>query len=213
MLTEQEAKALGSAIGQIVADRGLGALSKKDYELLVFHHIAKSQELRSSRNYVLANSLKITETKVKAMRLEASIRHSPPNHKAVLGSIVQRILDEVTKPEFSGDRVSISLEDPVDRRELEYAAKLAQHSVEYGRNREILEITPLALFEIIIANVENPDVRIKELVQARIKAKARQQELLDKSLTARQRINKIGSEIANNGGAVALVKVAAGLLA
>lgn len=212
MLTDQEAMELGKALSALVHERGLGALSKKDYELLVFHHVSASTALRSDWNYVLANKLKVTETKIKALRLESSIRHKPANHKAVLGGIVQRILDEMNKPDFSGGVVSITLENPIDRREFEYAVKLAKHSVEYGINREILKIDALALFEIIFANVENAETRFKEVVQAHIKTKGRQQEVLDKSLTFRQRVNKLGQEITSNEGAVAMLAAGAGLL-
>lgn len=212
MLTDQEATELGNALSVLIKERGLGALTKKDYELLVFHHISSSAALRSDWNYVLANKLKITETKIKALRLEASIRHRPANHKAVLGGIVQRILDEMSKPDFSGGVASITLENPIDRREFEYAVKLAKHSVEYGINREILRIDALALFEIIFANVENAEARFKEVVQTHIKTRTRQQEVLDKSLTFRQRVNKLGQEITSNEGAVAMLAAGAGLL-
>lgn len=212
MLTDQEAKELGKAISSLVQDRGLGALSKKDYELIVFHHISTSKAHKADWNYVLANNLKVTETKIKALRLESSIRHKPANHKAVLGEIVQRILAEMSKPEFVDGVVSISLENPVDRREFEYAVKLAKHSVEYGINKEILKIDALALFEIIFANVENPEARFKEIVQAHINTRSKQQEILNAALTFRQRINKLGQEITSNEGAVAMLSAGAGLL-
>ena len=212
MLTDQEATELGKALSALIQERGIGAVSKKDYELLVFHHISNSAALRSDWNYSLANRLRVTETRIKALRLEASIRHAPANHKAVLGRIVLRILDEMNKPEFVGGVVSVTLENPVERREFEYAVKLAKHSVEYGINREILKIEALALFEIVLANVENAEARFKEIVQMCIKTRARQHEILDKSLTFRQKINKLGKEASSNEGAVAMLSAAAGLL-
>ena len=212
MLTEQEATELGRAIDSLIAERGLGAISKKDYELLIFHHLSSSGELKSDGNYLRANKLKVTETKIKSLRLESSIRHKPANHKAVLGGIVQRIIDEMHKPDFSGGIVSITLENPIDRREFEHAVKAAKHSVEYGINREILKIDALALFEIILANVEHAETRFKEIVQSHIKTKTKQQEVLDKSLSFRQKINKLGEEVTNNGGAVSLLSAAVGLL-
>lgn len=212
MLTDPEATELGKALSALVQERGLGAISKKDYELIVFHHLSRSAALQSNWNYALANKLKVTETKIKSLRLEASIRHSPANHKAILGRIVQRIIDEMNRPGFEGGIASITLEDPVDRREFEYAVKLARHSVEYGINREILKIDALALFEIVLANVEDAEARFKDIVQACIKTKARQQAVLDQSLTFRQKVNKLGQEVANNGGAVTMLSAAAGLL-
>ncbi len=212
MLTDQEANVLGQALGALVQERGLGAISKKDYELLVFHHLAISSGLGKAGNYELANKLKVPESRIKALRLEASLRHAPANHKAVLGSIVQRIIDELNRPEFAGDIVSITLENPIDRREFEQALQPARHMVEYGLNREILKIAPMALFEVILANVEQPEKRFKEIVQSCIKVKKRQNEILDASLTFRQRVNKLGQEVSSSGGAVAMLSAAASVL-
>lgn len=212
MLNDQEATQLGKALSAFVEQRGLGALSKKDYELLLFHHLSASSALRTDGNYALANKLKVTESKIKALRLESAIRHQPANHKAVLGAIVQRILDAMNQPDFSGGMVAITLENPVERREFEYAVKRSNHSVEYGINREILKIEALALFEIILANVDDAEARFKEVVQTCIATKARQQEVLDKTLTFRQKLNKLGEDVSSNGGAVSLLTAAAGLL-
>lgn len=212
MLTDQEATKLGRAIDELVNERGIGAISKKDYELIVFHHLSSSQELQEDGNYLLANKLKVTEAKIKALRLEASIRHRPANNKAVLGSIVYRIINEMDKPGFSGDIVSITLENPVDRREFEYAVKASKYSVEYGINREILKIDALALFEVILANVDDADIRFKEIVQSHIKDKSRQREVLSNSLTLRQKVNKLGEAVTNNAGAIAILTAAAGWL-
>lgn len=84
--------------------------------------------------------------------------------------------------------------------------------MEYGINREILKIDALALFEIIFANVENAEQRFKEVVQTHIGGKNRQQAVLDKSLTFRQKVNKLGHEIASNDGAVAMLSAGASLL-
>jgi hypothetical protein len=212
MLTPQEVQTLGQALLNLIMERGLGAISKKDYDLLLFHHLTEGAALIKDGNYDLANKLKITEAKVKALRLESSIRHRQTNHKAVLGQIVQRIIDAASKPDFSGREVVVTLENPVERREFEHAVKRAQHNVEYGINREILRISPIALFEIILANVENAEARFKEIVQQCITTKSRQQEILSKSLTLRQKMNKLGEDVSANNGAVAILSAAAGLL-
>lgn len=212
MLTNMEALELGKAFAQLVQERGLGTLSKKDYELLLFHHLTSSVAMRSDWNYALANKLRVTESRIKSMRLESSIRHRPANHKAVLAAIVQRVIDAMSRPEFSGDIISITLENPVERREFEYAVKLAKHTVDYGINREILRISALALFEVILANVDQAETRFRDIVQANITIKSRQAEILDKSLTFRQKVNKLGEQVSNSGGAVAMLTGAVGLL-
>jgi hypothetical protein len=212
MLNNQEAQELGMAISTLVKERGLGAISKKDYELLVFHHLSNAVDLKSYGNYDLANTLKVTESRIKSLRLESSIRHAPANHIAVLGQIVERILTEINKPEFDGVEVSITLENPVEKREFEHAVKSAKHSVEYGINREILKIKLLALFEIIFANVQSPEERFKEVIKSNIKTKSRQKVILNETLPLREKINLLGQDISKNSGAVALLTAAAGML-
>lgn len=212
MLSDEQAKNLGHAIVAVVKERGIGAISKKDYELLVFHHLDSSTEIKGKWNYEVANVLKITESRVKSLRLEASIRHKQANHKAVLGQIVLKIIDEINKPEFSGGNVFLTLENPIERREFEYAVKLAKHSIEYGINREILKISPLTLFDVVLSNIDRHEERFAEIVQACIADTERQQEVLNNTLTFRQKINKLGEELSEKSGLVSLLGSASGML-
>ena len=213
MLTESEAQELGQKLARLVEDRGLGALAKKDYELLVFHHLTSGVALRSDGNYHLANKLKITETRVKTLRLEAAVRHRTVDHKKVLRQIATRIIEELSSPDFAGAEVSITLEDPVERREFEHAVKQAKHNVEYGMNREILKISPLAMFEAILGCLEEKEACFKKVVQKCITAKSEQDGILQKALNWRQRLNKLGAQISANNGAVALLTEGLKLLA
>jgi predicted lactoylglutathione lyase len=68
------------------------------------------------------------------------------------------------------------------------------------------------LFEVVLANADNAEARFKDIVQACVKTKDKQQEILHKTLTFRQKINKFGAEVSANGGAVQMLTAAAGLL-
>lgn len=72
MLNDSEALALGKALSLLVEQRGLGALGKKDYELLLFHHVSTSISMRSDWNYALANKLKVTESRIKTRHCDLS---------------------------------------------------------------------------------------------------------------------------------------------
>lgn len=209
MFNASEAADLGVAIGQMVDSRGLGAISKKDYELLVFHHILKSKDFNNKWNYELANRLKVTESKVKSLRLESSIRHEYVNHKKVLGNIVGKIIDEINKPDFVGIEVFISLENPVERREFEYAIKLTNHAIEYGINKEILKIKASALFEIILANVEKPEETFKKIVRTNIQDKVNQEKILNERKEAKEKIKEFWSFVSNNALVAAVLAEAA----
>lgn len=199
MSNGNQVTALSEAIKQLVADRGLGAISKKDYELLVFHHLTKDPELVGQSNYVLANHFKVTETKVKSLRLEASLRHQPADHKAVLRQVAQRVLDQAKNSDIKSGKVIITLEDPVQRREFEYAAKQANHRVEYGFNRENLEISLTALFEVVLSNVEDRDKALRHIVQGEISDKSERSRLLNQCLLPGQKVGVVSKYLAEKG--------------
>lgn len=212
MLSNMEATSLGKAIADLVADRGLGAISKKDYDLIVFHHISTALSQQKDGNYALSNKLKIAESRVKTLRLEAALRHDPPDHAKVLKSIIGRVVTQIKGlPSVDGNLV-ISLENPVEKREFEYAIRRANHPVDYGLNRDLLKISPLALFDVVLANVDNPEPKFKEIVQKLISDKNEQDDVLSKALTFRQKVNKLGEKITSNNGAVALLSAGARLL-
>ena len=62
---------------------------------------------------------------------------------------------------------------------------------------------------MILSNVEKPELRFKEVVQACIASKARQDEIMNAAMTFRQRINKFGEDVAANGLAVGMLSAAA----
>lgn len=212
MSNGKEVTALGQAIKDLVADRGLGAVSKKDYELLVFHHLTKETNLVGQSNYVLANRFKVTETKVKSLRLEASLRHQPADHKVVLKQVAQRVLDQAKNSDSKNGKVIITLEDPVERREFEYAAKQANHRVEYGFNRENLEISLTALFEVVLSNVKDGDKVLRRIVQGEISDKSERSRLLNQCLTPGQKVGEVGKYLAEKGFLTSALTIAISIL-
>ena len=136
-------------------DNGFGSMSKRDIDVLVFHLLAGSEDILGMSNYHVGNTLRISETRVKSLKLEASLKYAQPNHKEVIAGIVQALIEEMKKPEFQDGYVELGLEDPVQKRELEEAIKRIGHHVEYGINREVLKMKPLGLLEIVMDNVED----------------------------------------------------------
>ena len=208
MLTKREAIQLGEAINSLVTDRGLGAISKKDYELLVFHHLSTAAGLAGKGNYTMANHFKITETKVKSLRLESSLRHQPADHELVLKRIAERVLDQAKSLDAGTGKVVITLEDPVERRELEHAVKQAKHIVGYQLNRENLEITLSALFEVLVLNVKNVDEALKSIIRKEVEDDQIRKELLSQTHTTGERTRKACDYFIEKGWLVAAVQAA-----
>ncbi len=142
-----------------------GAMSKKEIDILVFHLISESKYIKGITNYEVANKLSLTESKVKGLILESSLKHNPADHKAIISDIVNRLIEEVNKPDFNNGDIQISLENPVDKREFEHAVKEINGYVQYTLNKEVLKISPMNLLEIICDNVENGEEKFKKIIE------------------------------------------------
>lgn len=212
MLTEVQYKEFGEKFVERFLAHGFGAMTKTEIDILVYHLLSESAEIKYKSNYHVANKLKIPEAKVKAMRLNAALKYKPANHKAVLANIVTRVTDEMAKPEFEGGKVTITIENPVEQRELEHAIKSAGRNIEYGLNKELLKISPIALFELVVANLENPESALETIIQAKITDKDIQNKIIDSTLTLRQKLNKVGEEISEKSGLISLLAAASSAL-
>lgn len=145
-LTQKEKVAFADLFLTEYLKGGLCSMSKRETELLVFHALCETSAFRKLTIYDRANTLRITEGKVKSLRLEAAQPYSPLDHRyAVRELLVAIVRDKTIAPEYSADRVRLPIEDPCLRRELEYALRQSGYHADYTLNRDIL-IVPLAPF-------------------------------------------------------------------
>lgn len=208
MLTEEQYKEFGEKFVERFLAHGFGAMTKTEIDILVYHLVSESSELQYKSNYHVANKLQITESKVKSMRLNAALRYKQANHKAVLANIVIRITDEMAKPEFESGQVIITIENPVEQRELEHAIKSVGRNIEYGLNKELLKISPIALFELVVSNLENPELEFEQIVQAQITDQDKKNSIIKNTLTFRQKLNKVGEEISEKASLISILRAA-----
>jgi hypothetical protein len=194
-LTDKEYSDFAKNFLDVYLSLGFGVLSKKETESLIFSILEKTSYFKSKDNYEFSNELKITENKLKNLRLDAAMRFSTPNHKANLGNIVQRLIDKNAIVALNDGKMELLLENPVEKREFEYAVKKAGCYIDYARNREIVVVSPVALLNIIIANVEFGEEHFKKLVQDNIQDAKEQDEILKKSRTMLERISLFGQKI------------------
>ena len=136
MLNNEQKKLFGKQFTERYLAHGFGSMTKSEIDTLVFHLLSESNKIKNKSNYEISNILKITESKVKSLRLNASLKYKQADHKAVLGDIVFRIIDVMSKPDFTNGVVTITIENPVEKRELEYAIKKTGRNIEYGINRD-----------------------------------------------------------------------------
>jgi hypothetical protein len=211
-LTNAQKQNFGSKFIAKYLAGGFGTMTKTEIDILVYHLISESTNIKGKSNYKVANELLIPESKVKSLKLNAALKYNQANHKSVLANIVTRITEEMEKPEFESGKVTITLENPVEQRELEYAIKSKGRNVEHGLNKELFKISPIALFELVVSNLENPEQEFTNVIQANVADAAKQAAIIDDTLTFRQKLNKVGEEINDKAGIIRLLGAVGGAL-
>jgi hypothetical protein len=211
-LTEGQKKNFGQEFITKYLAGGFGAMTKSEMDILIYHLISESVDLKDKSNYEVANRLLIPESKVKSLRLNAALKYKQANHKAVLANIVSRITAEMTKPEFESGTVTITIENPVEQRELEHALKSEGRNIEYGLNKELFKIKPIALFELVASNFENREAEFTAIIQAQIQDQEKQASIINEALTFRQKLNKVGEEINDKASIIGLLGAIGGAL-
>jgi hypothetical protein len=187
-------------------------LPKGEIDLLAFHLLMETNEYRGKSNYELANLLKIPETRVKNLRLNSALKYQKIESKTILGGVISRFVSSEQFAEFGSGKVELSLEDPIEKREIENFLKIRGYHAEYQLNTEVLKISPLRLFELIIENVENPKDSFNEIVQANFDENNESTELLTGALTLKQKFIELRKQILDPAMLKTLVGAAAGVL-
>ena len=163
-----------------------GSMSKSETEILIFHLLSKHFEISS--NYEISNFLKISETKVKNLTLNAHLRYGQ-NNKDILKKIMLRICDtlDVNFDENIGE-IKISVENPVEKRELVNEIKKLGSYADFSFNNEILKIK-INVFLKLLNRLVGED-NFKKVFQKYLKEKTIQNDALYSSLTTCQKVMK-----------------------
>ena len=167
MNNDQKAAAFDSLVNSYL-EMGFGALPKREIDLFIFKNLMEMTAYKGKSNYELAELLKIPESRIKTLKLNSALRHKTVNSKAILGRIVDRLIKSEQYAEFQEGKMEVSLEDPLERRELENFLKKRGHHAEYLLNSEVLRISPVRLFEVILDNVTNAQNEIDVIIRSSI---------------------------------------------
>ena len=211
-MTPEEKQTLSDEFIPRYLAHGFGSMPKSEIDLLIFHLLCQTSEYEGKSNYELATLLKIPESRVKSMRLNSALKYKEINSKDVLGTVVSRFTESEQYAEFSTGKVELSLEDPIEKREIENFLKIRGYHAEYTLNTEVLRISPIRLFELIIENVENPKQEFNQIVQAHMAEANNLADLIDNALTLKQKFRKLREQVFDAAMLKALVGAAAGAL-
>lgn len=174
---------------------GFGGVSKREIDLFVFHHLTSGGEYKMKTNYQLANLLRIPESKIKQLKLHAGLKYATINSKAILGELVIRITNSHQfKGLKDGEQIEISLENPMEKRELENFLKLNGDHAEYTLNGEVLKISPIQLFRLLAENLDNPEREFTKLIQDSTIDQKSRQKIISKGLSLKQKFDRLREE-------------------
>ncbi len=167
-LNDDQYKTFGKEFLKHYLYDGYGTMPKKEIDILVFHLISESKDIKGKTNYEVANKLSLTESKVKGLILESSLKYNPADHKAVVIKIVSRLAEEINRSDSKTENIKISLENPIEKREFERAVKKLGCYVDYTLNKEVLKVDAFLLLEIILDNLDKKQLKdIKDLKNKR----------------------------------------------
>jgi hypothetical protein len=204
-VTRDEKEKLASDLVSLYLELGFGSPSKREVDLLLFHHITQAQENNKKSNYDLATLLKMPESRVKTFRLNSALKYQSINTKTILRNIIIRLSNVQQYTTIENGKIEISLEDPVEKRELENFLKSKGHFAEYTFNAEVLRIAPVRLFELIVENMDKPEDQFNKLVQKYINEEAASERILDGAPSLKQKFSRFRKETMNVSTLVALV--------
>jgi hypothetical protein len=212
-MTNQEKLAFANSLLDFYWRFGLGSLSKREIDLLVFHHITQSEEFRDKSNYELATLLKIPESRIKTFRLAAALKHESIDSQEVLRTIVTRIAKGLQHPTVENGKIEISLENPVEKRELENFLKVRGHFAEFTFNTEVLRIAPVRLFELLVEHLNVSETAFQELIRNHLNDQAQSDRILNDAPSWQHKFSQLRKEALSPSTLLTLITAVAGFAA
>jgi len=117
-------------------------------------------------NHVIANILKLSETRVKSLRSEVSLKYKPVSSGDALKKIACMIFDKhLIKPEIIGDNIEIFIEEPELIREFKYAVKKLGHIADSSFNSEIIRVKTHVFVAIFLENFDEVKDKLKLIIR------------------------------------------------
>tara|TARA_B110000503_G_C7126679_1_gene404933 strand:- start:1271 stop:1912 length:642 start_codon:yes stop_codon:yes gene_type:complete len=211
-MNQQEKIDLAEALLKKYLELGFGSQPKSELDMLVFYHINRSNESKKLSNYQLASKLKIPEGQVKRLKLSSALRYGTINSKAILGEIVLRTMDGSQVLDLRAGKIEISLEDPLEKRELENYLKEGGHSAEYTLNTEVLKIEPIRLLELMIENVDRAEKEFAAVLTASLEDQVLSGKILGENSSIDKQLKRVREHLDDASKILGICK-ALGLLA
>lgn len=142
-LEDEDIAAFAKGFLSALSGQAFGTLAKREQDVLTFHLLSRTKKLATLTNYEWANLLKISESRVRALRADAALRFPTRTHDEALLQIAaefQRAGKSCLEYVKAHGRVRMLLDDPALHRELEFAIRSMGGIPDSSFNRNILEV-------------------------------------------------------------------------
>jgi hypothetical protein len=179
--SEDEFAAFGKEFWQRFLQAGYGTYGKADLQdliLCIANRHSKDRFLEGASNHDLATLLKISEAKVKGLRLNVALKFFQEDESTgVLRRFLQRIRDGQILLGDEGRQFSFFVENNVERRELENQLKNQGVTFDYAQNHEIVKVRKEDFFRLLTKPIDRSTDDLfnsfaKRLKKAEFKTKA-----------------------------------------
>jgi hypothetical protein len=208
-MNQSEKIALAEALLEKYLVLGFGSQTKSELDLLVFHHIHESKTYKKLSNYELASKLKIPESSVKRLKLSSALRYKEINSKAILGEIVLRATTGNQPLDIRAGKIEISLENPLEKRELENHLKTQGHSAEYTLNSEVLRIEPIRLLELMVENIEGAENELAAVVETALEDQALSSRIVGEDESTKKQLKRARENLRDANAVISICKALA----
>ncbi len=137
--------------------QGFGTMTKGDIDLLFFTAINKYSNLKDKSDYALSKQLKITQARIRNLKVKEGLRFSPMDAHDVEDTFIEKA--HFARIEEDGKRISIPIYDPNIFIELENIIERNNGYVEAQLNPKIFTIRIDQFISLLISFQSKNDSR------------------------------------------------------
>ncbi len=177
---------------------GFGNLPKKEIDILVFGLISRLGYLEGKDYYEIAKELKIEEKRVKRLVIEDSLRNdTEATLLPSLTAIKERVFTTKKTPlEFANEKVSLLIEDPVERRDFIYAIRSVGYSFDENLNPDRISLPIYVFMTVFCRHFDDLYLKMKTTTAEKLKSDEEYSKAFNDGKPLLERVNGALKQIA-----------------
>lgn len=137
-------------------DRGLGNIPKRELDVLILHLLERHSSLAALSNGQAAVALRVPDSRVRSLRLEAALRYAPDLRQEFRLRLVTLL--ERSKLRVASDQVELVIEDAFTRSMLLSELKAQGSAGDWSFNSEIIRVGVEPLLEVLVNAIPDDDL-------------------------------------------------------